>query len=75
MLLSELLAKEIPDEYPKALTLKKRLVKNRDHILTFLHEPDVPPDNNGSERAVRNFKVKQKISVLFRSNHEEIALQ
>ena len=56
-------------DYPKAETLKKRLVKNRDNIFTFLYEPSVPPDNNSSERAVRNFKVKQKVSGQFRSSH------
>jgi len=33
----------------------------RQNLFTFLFIRDVPPDNNGSERAVRNIKVKQKI--------------
>lgn len=47
--------------------LKKRLVKNKDYIFTFLYHKDVPPDNNSSERAIRNVKVKQKISGQFKS--------
>ena len=33
----------------------------------FLYHQNVPPDNNASERAVRNIKVKQKISGQFKS--------
>jgi transposase len=48
--------------------LHKRLVKYQAHILTFLYHKEVPPDNNGSERAIRNVKVKQKISGQFKSS-------
>lgn len=44
----------------------KRLNKNHNAILTFLHHPKVPPDNNASERAIRNAKVKMKVSNQFK---------
>jgi transposase len=40
----------------------------KDYLFTFLYHPDVPPDNNASERAIRNLKVKQKISGQFKSS-------
>lgn len=49
------------------ITFQKRLVKYSGYVFAFLDNPEIPPDNNGSERAIRNFKVKQKISGLFRS--------
>ncbi len=45
----------------------KSLLKGRDKIFTFLLYPTVPPDNNGSERAIRNLKVKLKVSGQFKS--------
>ncbi len=37
--------------------LRHGLSKVRDHLFSFLLNKDVPPDNNGSERAVRMIKV------------------
>ena len=51
----------------KILAFYKRMVKNRDALFTFLHYPEVTPDNNGSERGIRNVKVKQKVSGQFKS--------
>ena len=39
--------------------------KARDKIFTFLLYSNVPPDNNGSKRAIRNLKVKLKVSQQF----------
>lgn len=50
-----------------ALRLQKRFRKHRDKIFLFLSSPDIPPDNNGSERAIRNAKIKQKVSGGYRS--------
>jgi transposase len=47
--------------------LQKRLIKHQNKLLHFMNSPDMPPDNNGSERAIRNAKVKQKVSGGFRS--------
>jgi len=39
----------------------------KDQLFTFLLHPDIPPDNNGSERAIRNIKVKMKVSGQFKT--------
>jgi transposase len=51
----------------KEQTFVNRLQKHRQSIFTFLLFPNVPPDNNGSERAIRNVKVKTKVSGQFRN--------
>jgi transposase len=65
--LDRLLQTERTDKQKKVRTFIKRLNKNHDSILTFLYHPKVPPDNNGSERAIRNAKVKMKVSNQFRA--------
>jgi len=47
--------------------LRKRYLKHRDDLFTFLHRPDVPADNNASERALRKSVVHRKVSGGFRS--------
>jgi transposase len=65
--IANLLAHKLPDKDKLAIRLQKKLRKISHNILCFLHYNDVPPDNNGSERAIRNIKVKQKVSGGFRS--------
>jgi transposase len=65
--LLQLLEQPLPATHKKAISLQKKLVKIKHNILTFLHHPDVPADNNGSEGAIRNAKVKLKISGQFKS--------
>jgi transposase len=65
--LGKLLACEIDEKLKELVSFRKRMLKYKDYILTFLYHPKVPPDNNGSERAIRNVKVKQKISGQFKS--------
>jgi transposase len=45
----------------------KRMIKHADKVFTFLYLDNVPPDNNASERAIRNVKVKQKVSGQFKA--------
>jgi len=67
-MLKKLLDEDIGNPFKKIATLQKRLSKYQDYLFLFLENELVPPDNNGSERAIRNFKVKQKISGFFKTN-------
>jgi transposase/uncharacterized coiled-coil protein SlyX len=71
MLLEEqldlLLNQPILPEDKKLKTFQERIITYRNYLFSFLYRQDVPADNNASERAVRTFKVKQKVSGLFRS--------
>ena len=65
--LDSIIEKGIDPNQKDLIAFQKRMRKYKSFILTFLHHPKVPPDNNGSERAIRNIKVKQKISGQFKS--------
>lgn len=62
-----LLKIDLPEKHTELVAFRNRLIKYREYIFTFLYHPKVPPDNNASERAIRNIKVKQKISGQFKS--------
>ena len=63
----DLLNEQVNDDLDDLTTFRKRMVKYAAHVFYFLLHKDVPPDNNGSERAIRNFKIKLKISGFFKS--------
>ena len=65
--LQKLLDEELPSGMKDMETFQNRMCRYKDYLFTFLQRPDVPPDNNGSERAIRNVKVKQKISGQFKT--------
>ena len=57
----------------ESLTFQKSLIKHRHAIFTFLYHGEVPADNNSSEQAIRNAKVKMKISGFFKSQQHTYA--
>lgn len=63
----KLLDQTIDYDNAKFKAFKNRMTKLSHYLFTFLHHQHVPPDNNGSERAIRNVKVKQKVSCQFKS--------
>jgi len=70
--LSVLLQTPIQINMKEVCSFQKRMIKYKDYILPFLYFHDVPPDNNGSERAIRNIKVKQKVSGQFKTQRGAI---
>ncbi len=47
----------LPTDKPDLVRFQNRLKKHREYLFTFLYRPEVPPDNNASERAIRNIKI------------------
>lgn len=67
--LNELLQEIVPKNQKELNAFHKRITKYQDFVFAFLHYYEVPPDNNGAERAIRNVKVKQKISGQFKTEN------
>jgi transposase len=65
--LNQWLIYPINERHLKSKKLQKKLLAKQECILYFLLQSNVAPDNNGSERAIRNIKVKQKISGQFKT--------
>lgn len=51
----------------EAQRLQRRYLKHRQSLFVFLYHPNVPFDNNASERALRNSVIHRKVSGGFRS--------
>jgi len=66
--------KEIHLTYEKLMELKElikckaitpffnRMIKYKKYLFNFLTKNNIPPYNNASERAIRNVKIKRKVS-------------
>ena len=54
---------------PEAQRLQRRYQKHRQALFVFLYHPNVPFDNNASERALRNSVIHRKVSGGFRSQN------
>jgi len=58
--LDAMLRGEVQTEWNRKL--QKRLLKHRQELLVFLYDPEVPADNNGAERGIRQLVIHRKIS-------------
>jgi transposase len=65
--LEEIFSKPPPNEEERKLF--KGLFGRQQQLIHFLENPKVPYDNNGSERALRNRVIHQKVAGCFRSDN------
>ena len=67
--LDEFCQQDIDPKYTHSIRIQKRLIKHRNEILTFLKDPEIPFDNNSSERAIRSAVVHRKVIQCFQTTH------
>jgi transposase len=73
--LNDLLIITINEEkYALTATFQVSMIKHRNFLLPCIYNLDIPPDNNGSERAIRNIKVKQKVSGQFKTGQNAFCI-
>ena len=65
--LDELLETPLGTDDKDFVRMRNALASKKDFIFSFLDSPDIPFDNNASERAIRPTKTKLKVAGLFRS--------
>lgn len=63
-----------PEKHKQTIVFFSQIVKLKNGLFTFLQHKDIPFDNNASERAIRNVKVKMKVSGQFKSLQQEFAI-
>jgi transposase len=63
----KLIKEPVNQKIKELITFQKRMVKYSNFVFAFLYDSQIPPDNNASERAIRNFKIKLKVSNFFKS--------
>lgn len=68
----ELLAESLDaKKAPQTSVFQQSMNKHRASLFRFLYDPNIPPDNNASERAIRNLKVKLKVSGQFKTGQQD----
>ena len=63
-----------PIKHKETLVFFEQMHKLKKGLFTFLEHEKIPFDNNASERAIRNVKVKIKVSGQFKSLQNEFAI-
>jgi hypothetical protein len=60
---------ETHSRHPDCVRIWKRLYKHCDQLFTFLDDPAVPADNNGTERDIRSLAARTGPTGVRRRSH------